>query len=218
MLISPLMGHILSCGLALTLADWQLGEKAARNVILSVVETILIAALCDKSFVSHDSELPHPTKVVLFGPAPFRSTSATSSRRRVIQQISPNRTAVSKSGMCGRQLSPKAWHLTYEHVKFHDHFGAKAAAAIAAVILLLAMADARNARPKVLHAQPQFRQGSTAAPSTYTLVDGFDLALLTCTPVFNFPAPSSHVRRSTGLRYQSRLDDFPCHVRPPPAA
>jgi uncharacterized hydrophobic protein (TIGR00271 family) len=45
MLISPLMGPILSCGLALTMADWGLGRKAARNVAFSVVETILIAIL-----------------------------------------------------------------------------------------------------------------------------------------------------------------------------
>ncbi len=45
MLISPLMGPILSCGLALTLAEWQLGWKSARNVALSVVEAILVAAL-----------------------------------------------------------------------------------------------------------------------------------------------------------------------------
>ena len=43
MLISPLMGPILSCGLALTVADWKLGKKAARNVAFSIVETILIA-------------------------------------------------------------------------------------------------------------------------------------------------------------------------------
>lgn len=45
MLISPLMGPILSCGLALTVADWKLGKKAARNVVLSIIETVLIAAL-----------------------------------------------------------------------------------------------------------------------------------------------------------------------------
>lgn len=45
MLISPLMGPILSCGLALTVADWALGKKAARNVAFSVAETILIATL-----------------------------------------------------------------------------------------------------------------------------------------------------------------------------
>lgn len=45
MLISPLMGPILSCGLALTAADWVLGKKALRNLSLSILETILIAAL-----------------------------------------------------------------------------------------------------------------------------------------------------------------------------
>ncbi len=45
MLISPLMGPILSCGLAVTLADGHLGKKAGRNLGLSVGETIFIAAL-----------------------------------------------------------------------------------------------------------------------------------------------------------------------------
>ena len=45
MLISPLMGPILSCGLALTLADGDLARKAGRNLGLSIVETIAIAAL-----------------------------------------------------------------------------------------------------------------------------------------------------------------------------
>jgi uncharacterized hydrophobic protein (TIGR00271 family) len=45
MLISPLMGPILSCGLALTLAEWTMGWKAARNVAFSVLEAVLIAAL-----------------------------------------------------------------------------------------------------------------------------------------------------------------------------
>ena len=45
MLISPLMGPILSCGLALTAADWNIGKKAARNVALSVAEAIVITVL-----------------------------------------------------------------------------------------------------------------------------------------------------------------------------
>lgn len=45
MLISPLMGPILSCGLALTSADWSLAKKALRNLGFSVLETITIAAL-----------------------------------------------------------------------------------------------------------------------------------------------------------------------------
>lgn len=45
MLISPLMGPILACGLALTTAEGALGKKAARNLVLSVMETLLIAAL-----------------------------------------------------------------------------------------------------------------------------------------------------------------------------
>ena len=45
MLISPLMGPILSCALALNLADGVLATKAGRNLGLSVVETIFIAAI-----------------------------------------------------------------------------------------------------------------------------------------------------------------------------
>ncbi len=45
MLISPLMGPLLSCGLALTLADGLLAKKAGRNLGLSVAETIFIAAV-----------------------------------------------------------------------------------------------------------------------------------------------------------------------------
>ncbi|MDP9162087.1 MAG: TIGR00341 family protein [Acidobacteriota bacterium] len=45
MLISPLMGPILACGVALTAADWDVGKKAARNVVLSVVEAIVMAVI-----------------------------------------------------------------------------------------------------------------------------------------------------------------------------
>jgi uncharacterized hydrophobic protein (TIGR00271 family) len=45
MLISPLMGPILACGLALTTAEWSLGRKAVRNLGLSVAEVVLIAVL-----------------------------------------------------------------------------------------------------------------------------------------------------------------------------
>jgi uncharacterized hydrophobic protein (TIGR00271 family) len=48
MLISPLMGPILACGLALTIADWSSGKKAARNVALSVAEVIIIACLATR--------------------------------------------------------------------------------------------------------------------------------------------------------------------------
>jgi len=48
MLIAPLMGPILSCGFALTAADWNIGKKAARNVALSVVEAIVITALATR--------------------------------------------------------------------------------------------------------------------------------------------------------------------------
>jgi uncharacterized hydrophobic protein (TIGR00271 family) len=45
MLISPLMGPILACGLALTTAEWSLGKKAARNLGLSVAEVVLMAVV-----------------------------------------------------------------------------------------------------------------------------------------------------------------------------
>lgn len=45
MLISPLMGPILACGLALTTAEWSLGKKAVRNLALSVVEVVVIAVI-----------------------------------------------------------------------------------------------------------------------------------------------------------------------------
>ncbi len=60
MLISPLMGPILSCGLALTLADWDLGKKGLRNVVFSVVEVLLITAL-----VTALSPLKDPTPEIL---------------------------------------------------------------------------------------------------------------------------------------------------------
>jgi len=45
MLISPLMGPILACGLALTTAEWSLGKKAVRNLVLSVGEVVVIAVV-----------------------------------------------------------------------------------------------------------------------------------------------------------------------------
>jgi uncharacterized hydrophobic protein (TIGR00271 family) len=45
MLISPLMGPILGCGLALTIADWPVGRKSLRNVLLSVAEVVFITAM-----------------------------------------------------------------------------------------------------------------------------------------------------------------------------
>jgi len=60
MLISPLMGPILSCGLALTLADWDLGKKGLKNVVLSVVEVLFITAL-----IAALSPLKDPTAEIL---------------------------------------------------------------------------------------------------------------------------------------------------------
>ena len=48
MLISPLMGPILACGLAFASTDWDLGRKALRNAALSVVEAVAIAALATR--------------------------------------------------------------------------------------------------------------------------------------------------------------------------
>jgi len=45
MLISPLMGPILACGMALTTADLSLGKKASWNLALSTAEVIFIAAI-----------------------------------------------------------------------------------------------------------------------------------------------------------------------------
>lgn len=45
MLISPLMGPILACGLALTIADGNTGKKAAFNTLVSIAEVIIIATV-----------------------------------------------------------------------------------------------------------------------------------------------------------------------------
>ncbi len=60
MLISPLMGPILACGLALTTAEWSLGKKAVRNLVLSVVEVVLIAVVA-----THLSPLREVTPEIL---------------------------------------------------------------------------------------------------------------------------------------------------------
>jgi len=60
MLISPLMGPILACGLALTAAEWSLGKKALRNLVLSVAEVILIAMIA-----THLSPLREATPEIL---------------------------------------------------------------------------------------------------------------------------------------------------------
>ncbi len=103
-------------------------------------------------------------------------------------------------------------------VKSHSQFGVRAVAVIASIVLLLALANARIGRPQTIHTHPQFSQLPAAAASTYALVDGFDLALLTCAPIINFSVPSFPLPRITRPHYQSRIEDFPCHVRPPPAA
>lgn len=60
MLISPLMGPILACGLALTTAEWSLGKKAGRNLVLSIAEVILIALIA-----THFSPLRESTPEIL---------------------------------------------------------------------------------------------------------------------------------------------------------
>jgi uncharacterized hydrophobic protein (TIGR00271 family) len=60
MLISPLMGPILACGLSLTTAEWALGKKAGRNLLLSVAEVVLIAVIA-----THLSPLREATPEIL---------------------------------------------------------------------------------------------------------------------------------------------------------
>ncbi|HVP44691.1 MAG TPA: TIGR00341 family protein [Terriglobales bacterium] len=60
MLISPLMGPILACGLALTTAEWSLGKKATRNLVLSVGEVVVIAVVA-----THLSPLRETTPEIL---------------------------------------------------------------------------------------------------------------------------------------------------------
>jgi uncharacterized hydrophobic protein (TIGR00271 family) len=60
MLISPLMGPILACGLALTTAEWSLGKKSVRNLVLSVGEVVLIATIA-----THLSPLREATPEIL---------------------------------------------------------------------------------------------------------------------------------------------------------
>lgn len=60
MLISPLMGPILACGLGLTTADWLLGKKALRNLALSISEVVVIAIIA-----THLSPLRAPTPEIM---------------------------------------------------------------------------------------------------------------------------------------------------------
>lgn len=60
MLISPLMGPIISSGLALTIGDLQLAKKAFRTLATSVVLTILLTA-----FFTLLSPLKEPTAEIL---------------------------------------------------------------------------------------------------------------------------------------------------------
>ena len=54
MLISPLMGPILSCGFAFITGDWPIGKKALRKVTLSVAVTIVVAAFATYLSPLHD--------------------------------------------------------------------------------------------------------------------------------------------------------------------
>jgi len=60
MLISPLMGPIISSGLALTIGDLSLARRAFRTIAISVMLTILLAA-----FVTLLSPLKEPTSEIL---------------------------------------------------------------------------------------------------------------------------------------------------------
>jgi len=60
MLISPLMGPIISSGLALTIGDLPLARRAFRTIAISVVLTILVTA-----FVTLLSPLKEPTSEIL---------------------------------------------------------------------------------------------------------------------------------------------------------
>lgn len=60
MLISPLMGPIISSGLALTIGDLQLARRAFRTITVSVVLTVLVTAL-----VTLLSPLKEPTAEIL---------------------------------------------------------------------------------------------------------------------------------------------------------
>ncbi len=96
------------------------------------------------------------------------------------------------------------------------HFGAKTLAAVASVILLLAVAQARAGRPEALHARAQFSQATAVGHNAYLLADGFDLAVPTYAPLVP-PAPSSPLIRATDRHAPLRFEDFVCDVRPPPA-
>lgn len=54
MLISPLMGPILSCGFAFITGDWMIGRKALRKVTLSVAVTLVVAAIATYLSPLHD--------------------------------------------------------------------------------------------------------------------------------------------------------------------
>jgi len=54
MLISPLMGPILSCGFAFITGDWMIGRKALRKVTLSVAVTLVVAAIAAYLSPLHD--------------------------------------------------------------------------------------------------------------------------------------------------------------------
>ncbi len=60
MLISPLMGPIISSGLALTIGDLPLARRAFRTIAVSVILTILLTA-----FVTFLSPLKEPTAEIL---------------------------------------------------------------------------------------------------------------------------------------------------------
>jgi uncharacterized hydrophobic protein (TIGR00271 family) len=55
MLISPLMGPVLGCGLALAIAEGPMGRKSGRNVLFSIVEVVVIAAIATRLSPLHEA-------------------------------------------------------------------------------------------------------------------------------------------------------------------
>ena len=90
--------------------------------------------------------------------------------------------------------------------------------ALVGTALLLVVVEARTARLQSLQTEHQFCQTQTVDFSACTQVDGLDLALLTPLPVLSPPARLTSVVENARPDHPSRIEKFPSHVRPPPAA